>query len=137
MSKRDHTVSQMFSWVFVGFAASTAYAVSAARSSWEPPPQRTLGTPGINASYDYVIIGGGTAGLTIASRLSEDPRLRVAVVEQGGFYELDNGNLSTVPAYSIAFAGTHPNDTNPLVDWNFVTSPQAVCLQSAGTTRHV
>ena len=123
----------MFSWVFVGIAASTAYAVSTAHSSWEPPPQRTLGTPGTNASYDYVVIGGGTASLTIASRLSEDPRLRVAVVEQGGFYELDNGNLSTVPAYCTAFAGTDPNDTNPLIDWSFVTSPQAVCLQSAGT----
>ena len=109
-----------------------AYAVSAVfssqESSWKLPPQKSFGVPGINASYDYVVIGGGTAGLTIASRLAEDPALRIAVVEEGGFYELDNGNLSTVPANCTAFAGMNPNDTNPLVDWGFITVPQVVCL---------
>ena len=31
-----------------------------------------FGIPGENATYDYVIIGGGTAGLTLATRLAED-----------------------------------------------------------------
>ncbi|KAL8706998.1 MAG: hypothetical protein Q9201_000046 [Fulgogasparrea decipioides] len=119
----------VISWVSVGLVALALYAASAApnvHSPWQLPPQHSFGTSGVNASFDYVVIGGGTAGLTIASRLSENPRLRVAVVEQGGFYELDNGNLSTVPAYCTAFAGTNPNDTNnPLVDWGFVTLPQA------------
>lgn len=34
-------------------------------------------------SYDYVIIGGGTAGCVLAARLTEDPALRVCVVEGG------------------------------------------------------
>lgn len=82
----------------------------------------------LDATYDYVIIGGGTAGLTIASRLAENPALSVAVVEAGGFYQADNGNLSVVPAYCTTYAGTEPNLTNPNVDWGFVTTPQPVSL---------
>jgi len=51
-----------------------------------------FGTPGENATYDYVIIGGGTAGLTLATRLAEDESISVAVVEAGDFYEKDHGN---------------------------------------------
>lgn len=124
---------RMLSGGFLMLVASNAYAVLASdvRSLWKLPPPRSFGAPGINASYDYVIIGGGTAGLTIASRLSENHLLRVAVVEQGGFYELDNGNLSTVPAYCTYYSGTDPDDINPLVDFGFVTQPQAVCFSDA------
>ncbi len=33
--------------------------------------------------YDYVVVGGGTAGAVVASRLTEDPTVRVAVIEGG------------------------------------------------------
>jgi choline dehydrogenase len=52
----------------------------------------SFGVPGLNATYDYVVIGGGTAGLAIAARLAEDSSVSVAVIEAGGFYEQENGN---------------------------------------------
>ena len=81
-----------------------------------------------NASFDYIIIGAGTSGLAIAASLAADPSLSVAVVEAGGFYEVDNGNISVIPGDCTFYSGTAPNNTQPLVDWGFDTVPQAVCL---------
>ncbi|KAF2649264.1 GMC oxidoreductase [Lophiostoma macrostomum CBS 122681] len=78
-----------------------------------------------DAAFDYVIVGGGTAGLTIANRLSEDPDVQVAVIEAGTFYQISNAVFSSTPAGCVLYAGASPSDTNPLVDWNFVTTPQA------------
>ncbi|KAF2501935.1 alcohol oxidase [Lophium mytilinum] len=72
-----------------------------------------------------VVIGGGTAGLAIASRLAQVAS--VAVIEAGGFYEQDNGNLSTVPGYATAmpFLDTTPSyPRNSLMDWDYVSVPQ-------------
>jgi len=55
-----------------------------------------------NATYDFIVVGGGSAGLATASRLAES-NYTVAVVEAGGFYEIENGNTSVVPAYSTPY----------------------------------
>ena len=65
--------------------------------------------------------------MAIASRLAASPDTSVAVIEAGGFYEIDNGNGSVVPALApLQHVGSLPTDTQPLVDWGFVTVPQAV-----------
>lgn len=85
-----------------------------------------FGVPNINRTFDYVVIGGGTAGLTLASRLSEQPDIQVAVIEAGSFYEISTGNTSQIPANDVYWGGKDPSDTNPLVEWGFTTTPQAV-----------
>ncbi|KAL6719409.1 hypothetical protein ACLMJK_003649 [Lecanora helva] len=89
----------------------------------------SFGVPGINSTYDYVVVGGGNAGLTIAARLAEGAS--VAVIEAGGFYEMGNGNLSQIPQDDTYFAGKDRNDTNPLIDWGFHTTPQAGALNAS------
>lgn len=70
-------------------------------------------------------MGGGTSGLTVAKRLTEDPNLSVAVIEGGSFYEITNGNISQIPAYDV-LSSSSPSGIQPLVDWGIVTLPQLV-----------
>lgn len=70
----------------------------------------------ISRTYDFVIIGGGTAGLVLANRLSEDPNLQVAVLEAGKARL--NDSAIKVPALAPSMQG------NPEYDWGFKTVPQ-------------
>lgn len=90
------------------------------------PLGSSFGVPGANYTFDYLVIGGGQAGLTIAARLAEDPSLLIGVVEAGTFSYLTNGNISEIPATDIRYAGKDVDDWHPGIDWGFVTTPQAV-----------
>lgn len=107
---------------------TTAVAISwlAAISSAQQLFSNNFGRAGANATFDYIVVGGGTGGLAIAYRLAESGKKTVAVVEAGGFYEVENGNTSVVPAYCTTYAQVAPDtaELTPTVDWGFLTTPQ-------------
>lgn len=86
-------------------------------------PSFNVANPVHNATFDYVVVGGGNAGLPLAVRLAEGGHT-VAVIEGGSFSEIGNSNYSQVPLYAPAFSSSDPNGVSPMVDWNFTTTPQ-------------
>lgn len=69
-----------------------------------------FGIPLKNETFDYVNVGGGTAGLVVANRLTENPNITVAVVEPGSFYEISHGNQSQIPFYSTMYVSANPTE---------------------------
>lgn len=68
------------------------------------------------AEWDYVIVGAGSAGCVLANRLSEDPGVRVLLLEAGG---VDWSPYIHVPAALIKAIG------NPRHDWMNLALPDA------------
>ena len=77
-------------------------------------------TSSLSEEYDFIIIGGGTAGLTIASRLSESPQFSVLVLEAGA----DRSDDPFV--FTPGLVGRMYD--NEQYDWQFKTVPQ-VCYR--------
>ena len=68
----------------------------------------------IRAYYDYIVVGGGSAGCVVASRLSEDPKIVVLLLDAGG----DGTFISDIPGAVGALYG------NPALDWSYETEPE-------------
>ena len=69
---------------------------------------------GAVAEPDYIIVGAGSAGCVLANRLSEDPSVRVLLIEAGG---TDRHPNIKIPA---AFA----KQFHTKLDWDFATEPE-------------
>jgi choline dehydrogenase len=69
-----------------------------------------------NSTFDYIIIGAGTAGALMANRLSADVRSRVLLIEAG---PRDNYHWIHIPVGYLYCIG------NPRTDWMYHTEPDA------------
>ena len=67
------------------------------------------------SEYDYIIVGGGTSGLVVANRLSEDACVQVAVFE-AGTARFDDPRVN-IPGFALSALGSD-------LDWKFRTVPQ-------------
>lgn len=81
---------------------------------------------GGSSQYDFLVVGGGTAGLAVANRLSEMKDMKVAIIEAGDSV-LNNHNVSTVQGYGLSF-GTE-------IDWAYKTKNQSYAGGSIQTLR--
>src|ERR1700720_3459498 len=74
-----------------------------------------MGGSNMTDAFDFVVVGGGSGGCAVASRLSEDPNISVALLEAGG--KDDNWVVTTPAALALMVSGK-------LNNWAFDTVPQ-------------
>lgn len=67
------------------------------------------------SGYDYIVVGAGSAGCVLASRLSEDPEVNVLLLEAGS---------SAASVFVHMPAGIRVLYTSPKYNWQFWTEPQ-------------
>ncbi|KAJ7506680.1 hypothetical protein B0H11DRAFT_1706725 [Mycena galericulata] len=93
-------------------ASTAAYATSPRKRSTTDPTQLS------GKTFDFVIVGGGTAGLALAARLAEWTNITIAVIEAGSDGTQYQDQL-TIPGMSYL-----DSLTGSSYDWNYTTTAQ-------------
>ena len=102
-------------FVVLAFALVLAYYTNIG-----PFSRRSILTDRLDTEYDYIVVGGGSAGSVVASRLSEDQDKKVLLLEAGTFW--DENPWLHVPIRWLDLENT-------VHDWEYYTKPQNVsCL---------
>ncbi|KAL8725087.1 MAG: hypothetical protein Q9166_007581 [cf. Caloplaca sp. 2 TL-2023] len=81
-------------------------------------------SPVTDKAFDYIIIGGGTAGLVLANRLTADPHVSVLVIEAGSD-RLKDPKITTPGLLTLTY-------DDPQYDWSLTRSPRKRVSHSRG-----
>ncbi|KAH9915159.1 aryl-alcohol-oxidase from pleurotus Eryingii [Epithele typhae] len=76
-------------------------------------------------TYDYIVVGAGPGGGTVASRLSENPKTQVLLIEAGPerVFSIIHRDTNVLNIH-VPYLGYTLNPNTPY-DWNYTTTPQA------------
>jgi len=105
-----------FLYLAAAIGVESASAAALADQALAAPALEGLGGRSIAAAYDYIVVGAGSAGCTIAARLSEDAACRVLLIEAGG-PDISRPTLQSPILW--------PSNFGTDVDWGYRTAPQA------------
>nr|CAD7194755.1 unnamed protein product [Timema douglasi]CAD7404454.1 unnamed protein product [Timema poppensis] len=110
--------------VVLGIVPLFAIGLTYLRYASVDPEARPINIKNISPEYDFIIVGGGSAGAVLANRLSEISKWTVLLLEAGG----DETEISDVPSLAGYMQMTD-------MDWKYKTSPpkeSLYCLAMLG-----
>jgi choline dehydrogenase-like flavoprotein len=117
--------TSMSRWLIrIILAAVVAYFISVLVTP--PTCKECVGKEQLLNAYDYVVIGGGTAGSIIAAELStRNPQKSVLLIEAGGYLNNNGASLQSIPALAPL------NVQLEQIDWKFQLEPQVAALEGS------
>uniref|UniRef100_A0A0A9XMA3 Glucose dehydrogenase [acceptor] n=1 Tax=Lygus hesperus TaxID=30085 RepID=A0A0A9XMA3_LYGHE len=102
--------------IFLGSIGFSSPKSDSCRTKAERGDESWTDACALRDSYDFIIIGGGTAGSILANRLSEVPQWSVLLLEAGK----DETYESKIPFFPLLLEKTS-------MDWNYTTTRQKIC----------